>query len=31
VYAARKRIARHLDVKPDEVARAAREHGLASR
>jgi DNA-binding response OmpR family regulator len=31
VYAARKRIARHLDVDPDDVARAAREHGLASR
>jgi DNA-binding response OmpR family regulator len=31
VYAARKRIARHLDVDPDDVARAARDHGLASR
>jgi DNA-binding response OmpR family regulator len=29
VYAARKRIARHLDVHPDEVARTARELGLA--
>jgi DNA-binding response OmpR family regulator len=31
VYAARKRIARHLGVEPDDVARAARELGLAPR
>jgi DNA-binding response OmpR family regulator len=31
VYAARKRIARHLEVHPDEVARTARELGLSAR
>jgi DNA-binding response OmpR family regulator len=31
VYAARKRIARHLDVRPEQVARAARELGLGAR
>jgi DNA-binding response OmpR family regulator len=31
VYAARKRIARHLGVRPEEVATTARQHGLTAR